>query len=77
LCGRRWLVNQMNQFDGVTWNPAQMNGQPCIRGMRITVRRVLQLIAQYPDHNALFADYPQLEEEDLRQALAYAAVSSG
>jgi uncharacterized protein (DUF433 family) len=43
--------------------------------MRITVRRVLQLIAQYPDHNELFADYPQLEEEDLRQALAYAAAS--
>lgn len=65
----------MNQFERVTWNPAQMNGQPCIRGMRITVRRVLQLLVQYPDHDELFADYPQLEEEDLRQALAYASVS--
>jgi uncharacterized protein (DUF433 family) len=54
-----------------------MNGQPCIRGMRITVRRVLQLTAQYPDHSELFADYPQLEEEDLRQALAYGVVSFG
>jgi uncharacterized protein (DUF433 family) len=65
----------MTQFERVTWNPAQMNGQPCIRGMRITVRRVLQLMAQYPDHKELFADYPQLEEQDLLQALEYAAAS--
>ena len=52
-----------------------MNGQPCIRGMRLTVRRVLQLLGQYPDRRELFADYPQLEEEDLRQALAYAAAN--
>jgi len=65
----------MPQFDRITWNPAQMNGQPCIRGMRVTVRRVLQLIAQYADRKELFADYPELEEEDLRQALAYAAAN--
>ena len=52
-----------------------MNGQACIRGMRLTVKRVLQLIAQYPDRASLFADYPDLEEEDLRQALAYAAAN--
>jgi uncharacterized protein (DUF433 family) len=40
--------------------------------MRITVRRVLQIIAHYSGHKELFADYPELEEEDLRQALAYA-----
>ena len=65
----------MTQFDRITWDPAQMNGQPCIRGMRLTVRRVLQLIAQYPDRKELFADYPELEEEDLRQALSYAAAN--
>lgn len=65
----------MPQFDRITWDPAQMNGQPCIRGMRLTVRRVLQLIAQYPDRKELFADYPELEEEDLRQALNYAAAN--
>ena len=65
----------MAQFDRITWNPAQLNGQPCIRGMRITVRRVLQLIAQYSDRKEIFADYPELEEEDLRQALAYAAAN--
>ncbi len=65
----------MLQFDRITWDPAQMKGQPCIRGMRLTVRRVLQLIAQYPDRKELFADYPALEEEDLRQALNYAAAN--
>src|SRR5574341_1294747 len=68
-------TNRMPQFDRITWDPAQMNGQPCIRGMRLTVRRVLQLIAQYPDRKELFVDYPELEEEDLRQALAYAAAN--
>ena len=65
----------MLHFDRITWDPAQMNGQPCIRRMRLTVRRVLQLIAQYPGRNELLADYPELEEEDLRQALAYAAAN--
>ena len=34
-------------FDRITRNPAQMNGQPCIRGMRLTVRRVLEAMAMY------------------------------
>jgi uncharacterized protein (DUF433 family) len=65
----------MQSFDRITWDPAQMNGQACIRGMRLTVKRVLQLLAQYPDRKELFLDYPSLEEEDLRQALAYAAAN--
>jgi len=50
-----------------------MGGQPCIRGLRITVKRVLEILGSYADRAELFADYPDLEEEDLRQALAYAA----
>ena len=65
----------MAQFDRITWDPAQMNGQACVRGMRLTVKRVLQLVAQYPERRELFADYPDLDEEDLRQALAYAAAN--
>lgn len=62
-------------LDRITRNPNMMNGQPCIRGMRLTVRRVLEAIAAYPDRSELFREYPELEEEDLRQALAYAAAS--
>jgi len=63
------------EFDRITWNPSQMNGQPCIRGMRITVRRVLEAVATYPDRADLFRNYPELEPEDVRQALAFAAAN--
>jgi uncharacterized protein (DUF433 family) len=43
--------------------------------MRITVRRVLELLATYPDQTALLAEYPALEVKDLRQALRYAAAT--
>lgn len=63
----------MKPLDRITINPAQMNGQPCIRNLRITVRRVIELVALYPDRAELFAEYPELEDEDIQQALAYAA----
>jgi len=62
-------------FDRITIDPEQMNGQPCIRGMRLAVRRVLLLMAQYPDRAELFREYPELEEEDLRQALEFSAAN--
>jgi uncharacterized protein (DUF433 family) len=65
----------MAAFDRITWDPNQMNGQPCIRGMRITVRRVLEAVALYPNREDLFRNYPELEPEDVRQALAFAAAS--
>lgn len=43
--------------------------------MRITVRRVLELLADYPDRERLLADYPYLEEGDLQQVLNYAAAA--
>lgn len=52
-----------------------MGGQLCVRGLRITVKRVLEIVAAYPDRKELFADYPDLEEEDLRQCLAYASAN--
>ena len=66
-------MNAMGDFDRITWNPNQMNGQACIRGMRLTVRRVVQAVAQYPDRKDLFRNYPELEDEDVKQALAFAA----
>jgi uncharacterized protein (DUF433 family) len=62
-------------FDRITWNPKQMNGQPCIRGMRLTVRRVVAAVAAYADRQDLFRNYPDLEEDDIRQALEYAAAN--
>src|SRR5579884_2320359 len=53
----------------ITWNPAQMNGQPCVRGMRLTVRRVVESVALYSSRDELFRNYPELEPEDVQQAL--------
>jgi len=63
----------MSTLDRITSDPGIMNGQPCIRGMRLTVRRVLDAMATYADRQAVLAEYPELEEEDIRQALAFAA----
>lgn len=65
----------MAKFDRITVNPEQMNGQPCIRGMRIPVRRLLLALATYEDRDELFADYPGIEEDDIRPALEFAAAS--
>lgn len=65
----------MPGFNRITSDPAILNGQPCIRGMRLTVRRVLEALATYPDRGELRAEYPELEDEDVRQALAYAAAN--
>lgn len=52
-----------------------MNGQPCVRNLRLPVRRVIELLALYPNREDLYREYPELEEEDFRQVLAYAATS--
>jgi uncharacterized protein (DUF433 family) len=62
-------------FDRITTNPQKMNGQPCIRDLRVTVRRVVEAVATYPDRKDLQREYPELQEEDIRQALAYAAAN--
>lgn len=61
------------RFDRITVNPAIMNGRPCIRGMRLTVKRVIETIAIYPDRAELLRVFPELEPEDIRQALEFAA----
>ena len=62
-------------FDRITVEPGKCGGKPCIRGMRITVRRVLEILATYRDRAEIFQEYPFLEEEDLCQALNYAAAA--
>jgi uncharacterized protein (DUF433 family) len=60
-------------FDRITFDPARMNGQPCVRNMRLAVRRVVELAAFYPNREELRDEYPELEDEDIQQALLYAA----
>ena len=65
----------MQPFDRITWNPAQMNGKPCLGGMRLTVRRVVEAVALYPNRDEFFRNYPELDSEDVQQALAFAAAN--
>lgn len=60
-------------FDRITSDPAVMSGQPCIRGTRITVRRALEVAALYPDLTMRQREFPELQDEDFRQALLFAA----
>lgn len=60
-------------YDRISADARRMNGQPCIRNKRLTVRRVVQLVALYPDRLELQREYPELEDEDIRQSLEYAA----
>ena len=57
----------------ITHNPDQCGGRPCIRGMRIRVQVILELYAAEQSSEQILADFPDLEPEDLKAALAYAA----
>jgi uncharacterized protein (DUF433 family) len=61
------------KLDRITSNPKRMNGQPCIRNLRLTVRRVIELLAMYPDREELRQEFPELEDEDIQQALIFAS----
>jgi uncharacterized protein (DUF433 family) len=61
------------RLDRITSNPKRMNGQPCVRNLRLTVRRVIELLATYPDREELQQEFPELEDEDIRQALIFAS----
>jgi uncharacterized protein (DUF433 family) len=63
------------KLDRITSDPRRMNGQPCIRDLRVTVRRVVEAVSTYPDRAELKREYPELDDEDIRQALAYAAAN--
>ena len=64
-------------FDRIAIEPGKMGGKPCISGLRISVKNVLNILARYSDRNELFENYPDPEEEDLHQALAFAAATPG
>jgi uncharacterized protein (DUF433 family) len=64
-------------FDRITLDPAVMGGKPCIRGMRVTVGRLVSQIGAGESIEELLVDYPYLERKDILQALQYAAWLAG
>ncbi len=68
-------MNLKKPVDRITVEPGKMGGKPCIRGYRISVEDVLFYLGNYPSHAELLDAFPELEEEDLRQAVAYATAT--
>ena len=63
-------------FDRITVEPEKLEGKPSVRGLRITVETVVRLVAAGWTFDEILAEYPDLEREDIRQALEYAAAST-
>ena len=63
----------METFDRITFDPQIMGGRACIRGMRIPVSVIVGQIAHNATVDEILADYPDLEPEDVQQAIGYAA----
>ena len=62
-------------FTRITVDPRQMGGVPCIRGLRIPVATVVEMVADGMREEEILAAYPDLEAGDIREALRYAAVA--
>jgi len=65
----------MAQFDRITFDKAIMGGRACIRGMRIPVSVIVKQLAHGATREQVLADYPDLEPEDIQQAMEYSASS--
>lgn len=63
----------MTHFDRITRHPDTMGGRPCIRGMRVTVGMIVGMLGAGHSIEAILADYPYLDREDILQSLRYAA----
>ncbi len=66
----------MSQLDRITIDPNQCGGRPCIRGQRIRVKDVLEMLASGMNRDEILDDYPYLEPEDISASLEYAARQS-
>lgn len=71
--GLRYPFVAMRQYDRITIDPNQMGGVPCIRGLRIPVATIVAMVAEGMTQEQILAAYPDLEPEDIREALLYAA----
>lgn len=63
----------MLSFDRITFDPKIMGGRACIRGMRVTVSLIVNLVSNGISIKEILEDYPYLEEEDIKQSLRYVA----
>jgi uncharacterized protein (DUF433 family) len=63
----------LKQLDRITFDPKIIAGQACIRGMRVPVSLIVNLVANGKTTEEIIEDYPYLEPEDIRQSLLYAA----
>lgn len=67
---------QVMSFERITVDPDQMGGVPCIRGLRIPVATILRMLAGGMSEQEILAEYPDLEPEDIRESLRFAAASA-
>jgi len=71
--GLRLRYKYMAYLDRITFNSEQCGGRPCIRGMRIRVKDVLDMLAAGSSEKEILGDYPDLETQDIRACLEFAA----
>ena len=67
------MANKQELLTRITYNPQQCGGKPCIRGMRIRVSDILEMLALNVDSSEILADFPDLELEDIQACLLLAS----
>jgi uncharacterized protein (DUF433 family) len=67
------MSSPIQQLTRITQTPGQCGGKPCIRGMRIRVSDILEMMAENVSAEEILTDFPDLEPEDIRACLLFAA----
>jgi uncharacterized protein (DUF433 family) len=67
------ICGMTNRLDRITTDPEVLGGRPCIRGLRVAVKDILDLLASGASRKQILDDYPYLEEDDIAAALEYTA----
>lgn len=72
-CNYSAMVPPLNSYNRITQTPGQCGGRPCIRGMRIRVTDIMEMLAEGVGVDEILADFPDIEREDIHACLAFAA----
>jgi uncharacterized protein (DUF433 family) len=67
------MTHQQKLLNRITYDPQQCGGRPCIRGMRIRVTDILEMLALNVEPSEILTDFPDLESEDIQACLLFAA----